>query len=83
MKCQSRCIKRMQFYAVLSNACEFLGRHILVTQEVDFRMTEKQQIAKKLDRPLQKLGNQKCSFLIRILLLKRTTVHILLRLLLS
>ena len=38
----------MQFYAVLSNACEFLGRHILVTQEVDFRMIEKQQIAKKL-----------------------------------
>ena len=65
MKCQSRCIKRMQFYAVLSNACEFLGRHLLVTQEVDFRMTEKQQKAKKLDRPQQKFCNQKtiqCSF---------------------
>ena len=59
MKCQSRCIKRMQFYAVLSNACEFLGRHILVTQEVDFRMTEKQQIAKKIGQTTTKIRQPK------------------------
>ena len=30
------CIKRMQFYAMLSNACEFLGPHLLLNSSFNY-----------------------------------------------